>query len=73
MSKDPAKNAAKQEQAVKPVAKSVEQSQTAAKAAPKKAARRRQTGDFWINLSVGLFISICLLILGFELLVKIAH
>ncbi|KRS20098.1 hypothetical protein AAY72_15580 [Alishewanella sp. WH16-1] len=42
-----------------------------AKVAP-KMVKRRQKGDFWINLSIALFISVCLLILGFELLIKIA-
>jgi len=34
--------------------------------------KKRQGGDFWINAGVMLFISICLLVLGWEVLLKIA-
>lgn len=34
--------------------------------------KKRQGGDFWINVGVMLFISICLLVLGWEVLLKVA-
>jgi hypothetical protein len=44
-----------------------------AKARPKKVLKPRQSGDFWINLSVALFIGVCLLILSFEILLKLSR
>lgn len=74
MSKDPVKTIVpKQSQTATPERNLNEQKQVTPKSAPKKAAKRKQTGDFWINLSVVLFISVCLLVLSFELLVKLAH
>jgi hypothetical protein len=73
MSKETVKiTVVKQEQAVTPDTRSVEP-KPAVKTAPRKTVKRRQTGDFWINLSVVLFISVCLLVLSFELLVKLAQ
>lgn len=34
--------------------------------------KKRKGDDFWINMGVMLFISICLLVLGWEVLLKVA-
>ncbi|EHR42015.1 hypothetical protein [Alishewanella jeotgali] len=56
----------------KPLPSSQSDADKPGKVAP-KMRKKKQQGDFWINLSIGLFISACLLVLGFELLLKIVR
>lgn len=75
MSKEQVKAAAAAGQSTKPAKNPVAETDKvpAAKAQPKKVLKRRQSGDFWINLSVALFIGVCLLILSFEILLKLSR
>ena len=75
MSKEQVKAAAAAGQSTKPAKSPVAETDkvAAAKAQPKKVVKRRQSGDFWINLSVALFIGVCLLILSFEILLKLSR
>ncbi|EJI83940.1 MAG: hypothetical protein ACK4GU_05795 [Alishewanella aestuarii] len=75
MSKEQVKAAAAAAQSTKPAKSPVAETDKvpAAKAQPKKVLKRRQSGDFWINLSVALFIGVCLLILSFEILLKLSR
>ena len=75
MSKEQVKAAAAAGQSTKPAKSPVVETDKipAAKSQPKKVLKRRQSGDFWINLSVALFIGVCLLILSFEILLKLSR
>ena len=43
-----------------------------AKVVSRTVVKKRKGDDFWINISVVLFISLCLLVLGWEALLKVA-
>ncbi|GHG71868.1 hypothetical protein GCM10010919_23690 [Alishewanella longhuensis] len=45
---------------------------TKVKVASRTVVKKRKGEDFWINISVVLFISLCLLFLGWEALLKMA-
>lgn len=47
-------------------------SKTKAKVVSRTVVKKRKGDDFWINISVVLFISLCLLVLGWEALLKVA-
>lgn len=38
----------------------------------RKVVRKRKSDDFWVNISVMVFISLCLLVLGWEMLLNIS-
>lgn len=65
------------ERAFKEIASSANKTTTqpAAKAkvvSRKVIVRKRKGDDFWINISVVIFISLCLLVLGWEVLLNIS-